>query len=352
MGHLRSEFSNMTTFTEVQPTVENYWRSIILFGRNVASYKFALGKSLLELSQQGKETVTLEELAEPFSRHICEHLLIADKQATSLSSRFLDTCRKFNTNEIKKEELLEATAKLGFANVIDAFHVVHDGDIAVRFFHDERKDKTKGIRLTDDLFRLSEQYQFQNLPSEVEARWRLVETAWELKLPRHVLSVGFDPEGELLVVNDRLYERKSITSCRDALNGYQKGKCFYCFNNISVLDSADDLADVDHFFPHSLKPHGFGDLLDGVWNLVLACQWCNRGPKGKFAQLPELRLLERLHTRNNFYVESHHPLRETLILQTGKSEAERKGYLQEIYRQSKKLLVQNWKPEFEHEPAF
>ena len=46
--------SSVTHFTEVQPTLENYWRSVILFGRNVASYKFALGKSLLELSQQGK----------------------------------------------------------------------------------------------------------------------------------------------------------------------------------------------------------------------------------------------------------------------------------------------------------
>ncbi len=67
----------MTKFTDVQPTVENHWRSIILFGRNVASYKFALGKSLLELSQQARETVSLEELAEPFSRHICEHLRLA-----------------------------------------------------------------------------------------------------------------------------------------------------------------------------------------------------------------------------------------------------------------------------------
>ena len=48
-------------FTEVQPTLENYWRSIILFGRNVASYKFALGKSLLELSKQGREIVTLDD---------------------------------------------------------------------------------------------------------------------------------------------------------------------------------------------------------------------------------------------------------------------------------------------------
>lgn len=342
----------MTHFTEVQPTLENYWRSIILFGRNVASYKFALGKSLLELSQQRKETVSLEELAEPFARHICQHLATAAKQATSSSSRFLDTCRKFNAGELKKDELLDATAKLGFSNVIDAFHVVHDGEISARFFHDERKDKTKGIRLADNLFKLTERYQYRNLPSEVEARWRLVETAWELNLPRYVLSVGFDPDGELLVVNDRLFGRKPITSCRDALNGYQKGKCFYCFDDISILGTADDLAEVDHFFPHTLKPHGLGELLDGVWNLVLACQSCNRGPKGKFAQLPELRFLERLHTRNSFYIQSHHPLRETLILQTGNDEAERRWFLQNTYRQSKELLVQNWRPEFEYEPAF
>jgi len=162
-------------FTEVQPTLENYWRSIILFGRNVASYKFPLGKSLLELSQQGKEIVTLDDLAEPFARHICEHLQLADKQATSKTSRFLSACRNFNAGGIKKEELLNTTAKLGFANVIDAFHVVHDGNINVRFFTDERKGKEKGIRLTENLFKLSEQYQYRNLPTEVEARWRSIQ---------------------------------------------------------------------------------------------------------------------------------------------------------------------------------
>ncbi len=33
----------MSKFYEIEPNLENYWRSIILFGRNVASYKFALG---------------------------------------------------------------------------------------------------------------------------------------------------------------------------------------------------------------------------------------------------------------------------------------------------------------------
>jgi 5-methylcytosine-specific restriction endonuclease McrA len=342
----------MNSFTEIQPTLENNWRSVILFGRNVASYKFALGKSLLELAEKDQETVSLDELAEPFSRHICEHLRNADKQATSPKNTFLDNCRRFNANEIKKEELLDATARLAFNYVIDAFHVVHGGDIAARFFHDERRDKTKGIRLADDLFKLSGHDQFQNLPCEIEARWRLVETAWELGLPHHALTVEYTPNDELLIVKEDQIGRPPITSCRYALNGYQKGKCFYCFDKISVLSSADDLADVDHFFPHVLKRHGVGNPLDGVWNLVLACQTCNRGAKGKFAQLAELRFLERLHTRNNFFIESHHPLRETLILQTGKREMERRQFLQETYRQSKELLVQNWKPESEHEPAF
>jgi len=64
----------MMQFIEVQPSVENYWRALILFGRNVASYKFALGKSLLDLRAAPGDLVKLEELALPFARNICEHL--------------------------------------------------------------------------------------------------------------------------------------------------------------------------------------------------------------------------------------------------------------------------------------
>ena len=56
----------MDPFIETQPTLENYWRAIILFGRNVASYKFSLGKSLLEFAQQGKEIVTFGAVADDF----------------------------------------------------------------------------------------------------------------------------------------------------------------------------------------------------------------------------------------------------------------------------------------------
>src|SRR4051794_35516347 len=100
----------MNDFTQVHPTLDNYWRAIILFGRNVASYKFALGKSLLEMAQTGKTFVPLSELAAPFARNIAEHLKLADRQATSRSSRFLELCRKFNREEVTKEQLVEGTA--------------------------------------------------------------------------------------------------------------------------------------------------------------------------------------------------------------------------------------------------
>jgi hypothetical protein len=53
----------MREFTATTPSLEDFWRPIILFGRNVASYKFALGSSLLELADIDRDHVSLEDLA-------------------------------------------------------------------------------------------------------------------------------------------------------------------------------------------------------------------------------------------------------------------------------------------------
>ena len=330
-------------FLQYSPTLDNYWRSIILFGRNVASYKFALAKSLLEFRERGSDLISLEELAEPFSRNVCSHLAAAPKQATSPSSKFLNTCKLYNDGEISGSQLIEATSKLGFVNVIDAFHNVNQGEIEKKFFLDERKT-SKGIRLTDDLFSLFETSQFSSLSGEVEARWRLVETAWELNISKRLIAVDFDPISADLFVN-KIGGRVDITSSRDALNGYQKGKCFHCFSDISISPNHADLADVDHFFPWKLKEHGVAHPVDGVWNLVLACKGCNRGRGGKSARVPSIKLLYRLKKRNDFLINSHHPLRETLIAQTGGSEAVRKSFLQKTYNEAKAILIHEWDPE-------
>jgi 5-methylcytosine-specific restriction endonuclease McrA len=339
-------------FIEAQPTREDYWRSVILFGRNVASYKFALAKSLLELASSEPNFIKLEELAVPFSRHIAEHLARVDKQATSSSSRFLEACRQFNTRGLGQNELVRKTVAFGFQNVIDAFHVVNREPIPVRFFLDERKQRG-GIVITDEFLKLKETLQFANLPLETEARWRLVETAWELGMSSTLLSVRYDRDSSGFYVLNRIRERINVTSSRDALDGYQKGKCFYCFREISIVPTSLNLADVDHFFPHTLLVRGNVDEnLNGVWNLVLACQQCNRGEKGKSARVPKPKYLERLHRRNNYLIESHHPLQDTLRYQTGDTESSRHKFLQQQYATAKSLLIHEWGPDDELEGTF
>jgi hypothetical protein len=94
-------------FVETNPTTDAYWRSIILFGKNQASYKFALGKVLLELAGQEKTFVSLEELAGPYARHLVEHLRHTDRQNISKSSKFLDACRSYIRGELTLGQLRE-----------------------------------------------------------------------------------------------------------------------------------------------------------------------------------------------------------------------------------------------------
>ena len=126
----------MNRFIHIDPGLDAYWRSIILFGRNVASYKFALGKTLLELAARGETDPKLEDLAPPFAEHLCAHLKANDKQGTSSSSRFLAACREHVSGQLSHDDLIETTARLGFVNVIDAFHVVGRDEVEQRFFHD------------------------------------------------------------------------------------------------------------------------------------------------------------------------------------------------------------------------
>ena len=323
---------------------QTLWRAIILFGQNVASYKFALGKSLLELAGDGKSFVSMEELAVPFSHHVCQHMAFGVKQATSKSSKFLDVCAQYNRKEITHEQLVDTTVRQAFGDVIDRFHIVNRGEIPTRFYMDERPER-KGIVLTDALGALVESQQIGDLPHEVEARWRLVETAWSLNVAPRLLEVSYADAEDRFVYDDGA-RRIDITSSRPSLNGYQKGACFYCGVAISLDSESSAFCDVDHFFPHTLKQSndvGFANI-DGVWNLVLSCQDCNRGVGGKHALLPSLRLLSKLHRRNEYYIESHHPLRETIVNQTGKMPTQRRDFLQSVYNNSRQLLVHEWDP--------
>ena len=324
-------------------TLEDYWRGIILRGKNSASYKFALAQSLPELKPQSGQLIQLGDIAPTFAKHLTQHLKGSDKQGAAKSSKLLNICRDYNAGKLTDNELVDATIRHGFVNVIDAFHVVGKSDTPKRFYEDERK-ANNGIRITDEFSELLEREQASNLPFEVESRWRLVETAWELNISHQLISMDYDLESGSLFTTVDKQRRKAITSARPALNGYQKGKCFYCNCDIHLDDEVHENPDVDHFFPHTLKQYGFVGI-DGIWNLVLSCQSCNRGSGGKFDSIPKVYCLQLLHTRNEFLITSHHPLRETLILQTGKNEQARKSYLNDYYNRAHKTIISTWEPD-------
>jgi hypothetical protein len=321
------------------------FRSIVLRGTNVASYKFALAKSVLSLAQSGATEASLEDLAVPFSHEICTHLEEVDTQSTSSGSRFLDACRHFNAGRITHTELVENTALLGFNNVIDAFHVVDRADVATRFFVDERQQALRGIRFTDELLQLGTDTGIGDpLEAEAESRWRLVESAWhERRSTGSTLRVEYDRPNEM-IVRGMLGHRRTITWVRPGLSGYQASACFYCGAPVTPLLGLEHSADVDHYFPHMLMARGLFIDLDDVWNLVLACAVCNRGPAGKFHRLAHGDFLERLWQRNERLISSHHPMRESIIATTGRTPVARLDFLRSMQTRATEYARADWRP--------
>lgn len=336
----------MIDFQINDPSLESQWRAIILFGKNSATYKFAFAKSLLELVDKETTRINLTDLSVPFSKNIVNHLKINDKQGSSKSSTFLASCRSHLNGEITKEQLWSDTEKYGFVNVVDAFQNVNGDVIPNPFYEKDYSQRKKEIVITDELLKLKESFHFQNFDQEVEARWNLVETAWNLNINPNLLEVKYDEDRSLFFIENSFMRRTDVTSVRDSLNGYQKGKCFYSFQDISIKSRSPNLCEVDHFLPHLNKSiHASNDSnINGVWNLVLADKDINNN---KRAKIPHRKFLTRLYNRNEFYIQSKHPLSETIINQTGNTQEKRKSFLEKHYNLALSQSIHTWKPKIE-----
>ncbi|RZK25732.1 MAG: HNH endonuclease, partial [Hymenobacter sp.] len=238
---------------------------------------------------------------------------------------------------------------LGFVNVVDAFQVVNNGLLPRPFYEKQLVNGKPQLVLTDELLQLKDSFHFQNFALEADARWQLVETAWNLQLNPNLLEVQYDELQSLFFVEHNLLRRVNITSVREALNGYQKGKCFYSFQDISVTPDSPTLCQVDHFLPHLNKRAHLPANINGVWNLVLADRTINNA---KSARVPELRFLQRLYQRNEFFIASKHPLAETIINQTGATPQQRQHFLRQHYQLALDHALHRWAPAIELPATF
>ncbi len=85
--------------------------------------------------------------------------------------------------------------------------------------------------------------------------------------------------------------------------------------------------------------------LNEAWNLVLACKECNRWQSGgKGRNMSTYEYLQALYKRNEYFIESAHPLKENIIHQTGKTKAQRRDFLQKRFDYASEIRQPIWKP--------
>jgi hypothetical protein len=149
--------------------------------------------------------------------------------------------------------------------------------------------------------------------------------------------LAYDGLGQQLMVQTKR-RRRSVTGVVPALNGYQDGRCAYC--NEQMRDSGG--AVVEHVLPWMLLTRAWpGPDLDAVWNLVLACRACDGAKHGR---APHETWIPWLEQRNNDLIASHHPLRETLLSQTGPTVEARRTMLRRVYQLATERLPKVWPP--------
>jgi 5-methylcytosine-specific restriction endonuclease McrA len=164
-------------------------------------------------------------------------------------------------------------------------------------------------------------------------------------VPTKLLAVDYDPDGNhLFTIDRRRNKRINITGAKDVLNGYQQGKCFYCYQNISIEANSSDICHVDHYFPKTINDHEKVIRgIDTIWNLVLACRTCNSASEKWSSILPETHI-EDLHERNEYLIASSRPLRQYIESLTGKKPDGRISFLKDIWQKAKREMIHEWQP--------
>lgn len=318
-------------------------RTIVLFGRNVSTYKFALARTLLNLKPQN--FIAYEDLRDEFLKSLLSHYQKNPHQyqggENSLTKAFDQYKIDCNWND-----LLKIAERNIYNNVFDAFHNVGGSKIKKEHILFEHLPNEKKLILTDNINAILEKPDLiEVLLSENESRWMIVEEAWKNNLSPNIL-VYDQTNREFISLSSN--ERTNLRSAVSVLLPYQQGCCFYCNKKINISANSDetDFPDVDHFIAHSYfkRPNLNHINPDGIWNLVIACKECNRGNGGKFESLPSSNYQKKIVNRNVLFTEEHrHSLKNSILLSLdakNHSEVELKMYA--IFNNF--IMIEGWKP--------
>lgn len=303
---------------------KDYWKGIILYGLNAATYKIALGKTLLTLAEQNNHSVSWNELSKEFLDQYINRLAEDIQPQMSNPTRLTVMERivmGLNNESLSYDQALTEVSQNAFNDVIPRFHSIgKDKDLAKDKFYEVEFGKR--IILKDSLFSIEESDKTQLL-SELDARWSLLEGAFSINRAQYQLANDIR---DIYIQNG--YERKNITSNIPFLDGYQNNTCFYCSSKIEEGD-----IHVDHVLPRQVINH------DEIWNLVLSHSTCNLDKSDK---LVGLHYIEKLYDRNENIMGSNHPWKNKIQNELGKTPNARKSTLLKHYDNVRNILGDNY----------
>lgn len=120
---------------------QSAWCSVVLFGKNTASYKLAPRSSSCSLCSRGA-TPSRSKSSPSRSRHASANTPRRRRASQSTArTNFSTHVRACNAGTIALEELTSATVQSSFRYVLDAFRVVNASQVTMTFFE---KDFTRG----------------------------------------------------------------------------------------------------------------------------------------------------------------------------------------------------------------
>jgi len=283
----------------------DYWKGVILYGLNQATYKIALGKTLIELTSLNKEVIDWSELSKSFYDNYIERFKNEHLPQQSNSSRITRVEKIYlqhKTGTIDYKKAIELIGLEAFGDVIPRFQTIgtNKSIIGERFYHFDFGNK---LYLRDPLFKIVENDKL-NLLSEIDTRWSLLEGAFKINQGDWTLSNDIR---EMYITSG--YDRKPLSNNIPFLKGYQGNVCFYCGEQIE-----DSNINVDHVLPRQVVRH------DEIWNLVLSHSLCNLH-KDDF--LIGKHYLEKLILRNENIMGSNHPWKKKISETLGVTKNER-----------------------------
>lgn len=302
----------------------DYWRSIILYGLNNATYKIALGKTLLHVAQRGQTTIDWISLAQVY---LDEYLIRLTKnpvpqQANPRRNTVMEQIvYALQSQRITYEQAVNQVAQQAFDDVIPRFHTIGtDRNLMAGFFYDFKAGKDLVIH--DSLFEVIQSGK-EPLLDELEARWSLLEGAFTIRKQSLVQHLELTNDIRQIYLTGG-YQRQNITSNVPFLQGYQGLACFYCGEPLIMTE-----CHVDHLLPRQVLQH------DEIWNLVLAHKECNLS---KSDHLVGKHYLEKLICRNENIMGSNHPWKHKIELALGTTDLKRRRMLEHHYENVKSVL--------------